>query len=69
MATSAKKPAAAAKPATKKATPAKEPAPIEAAPPPAETAPPRSMGRAIVALLLTAAALAAIAWYLGILRF
>ena len=60
---------AAPKPATKKATPAKEPAPIEAAPPPAETAPPRSMGRAIVALLLTAAALAAIAWYLGILRF
>jgi hypothetical protein len=60
---------AAPKPPAKKAPPAKELAPVAEAQPPAETAPPRSMGRAIVALLLTAAALAAIAWYLGILRF
>ena len=48
--------------------PAKALAQIPEATPQAPPAPPKSLGRAIAVLLLTAAALAAIAWYLGILH-
>lgn len=61
----------AAKPEPAKAEPAKKElakAP-EAKPEAAAAPPPKSLGRAVLVFLLTIAALAAIAWYLGILRF
>ncbi|HEX7600048.1 MAG TPA: protein kinase [Polyangiaceae bacterium] len=52
-----------------KKEPAKELAPATEATPAPEAKPATSIGRAVVVFLLTIAALAAIAWYLGILRF